>query len=1346
MIKINIQNRKFKSKGKVKKKFNIMILVSFLFLLLIFEAGNSSLPVEKNSDSIDFNNNDLKIDSPIPSDIVADEYTGIGQSLDLIHNANRTDSDIDLTFINGSQASHQIPLGENWEGIKLNADIENLRDNRNWVNGTFNYGDDDGTYGSTENDTLDIQNPYLNWTFDENDVGSANDMSGNYFNSTSVVGRDSLELLMHGRGAPNSWTYDQNDYCEWNASFSIPRGNVRDSNLNFQANPYYLMNFNSWEIQAYINGIKVYSIGTYSLKSLGAGSWHNFSIPMGLWTNSSNVFTGLLDNTDHTIAFQIRYIAQGATYNGFSNGDYQQVLLANVELEVKADVKADQIGLKMNSQAISSSSFGIGSITQYNSWTTTPVYANFTADDNSNYDYSVEFNSDLNLFAQKTSPTTNYETNSGSPGTYFSIANDTDSNWEFYSYFSVPTGYVEENFTQYFPSDWTITWVSTPQLPTTNVIGDCDTSNSGKLIIPVIDLSATPDGFWKFMAQSPNYVQNLLTLKNTTHSPGPSDWNVNNIFFSGDYLNITTQVKTSGVNFTELSSTHANLDIYFPNGTKWFSQSEEVAVLADGTIQFSSIQIPESGSDYVVGDYDVFVSWNNTDGVNPINETGMAHTQITVKHYSILVPDDDYIEDFLEGTTTSLRVNYFDIVSGEAIESAILDFNNLTSEIQTFNEIAPGYYFSEITAPPTNPGNNTLIINASHPLFDSVSVNITVDVKIKTTLTALEYPSVEANWNNSFEINLNYSELTLENGINSSDIDVVWGESYLVQDIGNGGYTITCNNSNTISNQIYTLEINAEAYGYEKSTIIIDIKIVARNTYLEVFMNGNNVTSSGEGQAEISKELNISIYYFDQVTQQELTGANITVNDIDESFYNVSNIDSTYEILMDTNKLGSGIHFLYITLEKENYSPITQQLKVSINSISTYFEIIIDGNDVTLSKKAEAPITKIMNITVSYFDNESLQEIQHADVELIGVDDTYYTVFNSSLSYQILLDTEKLGLGVHFVPLLLEKDNYSPISQVIEIRVNQIQTQISTTYENRTYTILPGENFDLQIFIEDIDFHENISDCEVTYTWKFDSGALNETSSGFYSITFEDVAEGIYTIYISVNKGPYYKFNSFEVTLIVVDPNEAGLPTYLFYIMGVLMVGLIGMFIAYQQYFKYPKTVREIRSLRKNLQKGKDVDLSVKTSQDLFVEDYISRTKGSLPSKNKAILKDRIAPGISPKSIAKGDIKREIEGEKVELKEKKITPKIPKEEKKPKISRKPSSLEKSLEILGAEQPKKVEPTQKIEKLKPDQFVKPHGIEETDLKPISKDQKPKKIRYLRKPKIKELPKKKKPKKD
>ena len=208
------------------------------------------------------------------------------------------------------------------------------------------------------------------------------------------------------------------------------------------------------------------------------------------------------------------------------------------------------------------------------------------------------------------------------------------------------------------------------------------------------------------------------------------------------------------------------------------------------------------------------------------------------------------------------------------------------------------------------------------------------------------------------------------------------------------------------------------------------------------------------------------------------------------------------------------------------------------------------------------------------------------------------------------------------------------------------------------------------------------------------------------------------------------------------------IPTFVLYIMGVIIAGLIVSFVAYQQYFRFPKAIREIRSLGRAIRKGKAAEkaLSVKAADDLFVQDYISRTKGLLPSKNKAMLKDHGAPGSVPGSIAKGD-KKGVKDQKTKLKEtkieekQKITPKISKEEKKPDISKKPSSLEDSLELPKAEQPIKVEPTQKIEKLKSDQFVKPHNIEDSDLKSISMDQKPKKIRYLRKPKIKELPKKK-----
>jgi len=121
--------------------------------------------------------------------------------------------------------------------------------------------------------------------------------------------------------------------------------------------------------------------------------------------------------------------------------------------------------------------------------------------------YTINLETDLNLFARKDIPETNYETNAGSIGTSFSVVNDSVVNWELYTYFSVPTGYEENEMKLVFPLDVNITWVSEPQDPSTNRLAECDNSTQGVLIIPVNTISSTPDGFWKFEAISPNYCE-----------------------------------------------------------------------------------------------------------------------------------------------------------------------------------------------------------------------------------------------------------------------------------------------------------------------------------------------------------------------------------------------------------------------------------------------------------------------------------------------------------------------------------------------------------------------------------------------------------------------------------------------------------------------------------------------------------------------------------------------------------------------------------------------------------------------------------------------------------------------
>ena len=234
------------------KKKNLYILLTLLSIFVVNAAitNVNYIPNNLNGKLIDEvfkepKNNDLSSNNI---------YSGIGEAWNVTHWANRTDYNLLASFMNGTYDTLEIPLGINWEGYRLESSIFNLYDTRNWNNGTFNFGPDDGTYFAGEDDTNDIINQYQNWTFSSS---GTNTMSGNYMDDTSIAGRESLELRMNGQGSPNSYRYYQNDICNWNSSFEVPRGKVIDSILQFEVNPYHLMAFNSHQLSISINNIEI---------------------------------------------------------------------------------------------------------------------------------------------------------------------------------------------------------------------------------------------------------------------------------------------------------------------------------------------------------------------------------------------------------------------------------------------------------------------------------------------------------------------------------------------------------------------------------------------------------------------------------------------------------------------------------------------------------------------------------------------------------------------------------------------------------------------------------------------------------------------------------------------------------------------------------------------------------------------------------------------------------------------------------------------------------------------------------------------------------------------------------
>jgi len=964
---MNLKPCKYK---KILFIISILMISSLNILLMNLETNQISKFKDKN-DSNKFQIENLK-SQDLDSDNV---YSGIGAPWNVTHWANRTDYNLPVSFMNDSYDVAEIPLGSGWKGYKLDVNVNELSDIRNWCNGSFNYGIDNN-YQTPGNDTTYISNKFQNWTFGKYDYWDDSDMSGNYMDSTDpdTDGHDCLELRITGdHNPPNSHVYDGQDRCYWTSFIEIPRGRVIESELIFDVRDFHLMPSNDFELRISINDQMVYSLGALNLREVCQDSWRTFSIPQGFWWNSSQIYSNPINNSLIKLNITFIYNQDGSwEYTGVENQDFQQLFIDNIQLITKAEVKPSQIQLKMNNQEVNDIDWGKGAIEQNNLWTTSPVKANFSSSDIWELGgYEIDLKTNLNLFTRKDTPETNYETNTDSLGTQFSVSNNSLTNWDFYAYFSVPTGYEENEMRINFPADFTITWVSEPQDPSTNRLSECDTSTQGLLTIPVNTISLTPDGFWKFKATSPNYCEQINILNNAT-----SSWIIDNQFLSGDYINITAKISDPALISGYIQQTQAQLQIRFPNGTLWTSQSQLNSPDSNGYVYFYPFRIPILPPNYEVGEYEAIITWNNSYSTLGLNETGIIYKKFNVIHKSKLTSDQNYYEQIFEGEVINLKVSYNDKENFNAVQDALVYLDNFTGGRQYFSEISPGYYFLEFNTTGGIACNNTLTIYSNSTSYLNNQVNVTIEIIQQTSLTAQEYPTIQVKWNNNFSIHLNYTIKSTGIGISTTPINNWIGETSIVES-NQGEYNLTCNSSAYEVNKIHSLFINFHEEGYQSQSIIIGVFLIERQSNISVYIDSLEIPEMHQVNRSFNEELSISVRVSDTARNEFFSDESLTL--ISEK--SVINLPYSSDYWYNTSiictplNFSLGLNLIDIRFIKENYEISLFSFQLIINQI----EICVDT--VGFEDSYSAEIGETIDIQIRLFDPDTNDTLDNAIVK-----------------------------------------------------------------------------------------------------------------------------------------------------------------------------------------------------------------------------------------------------------------------------------------------------------------------------------------------------------------------------
>ena len=1194
-------------RSKNKKIYTFLALLSIFavnaFITNIFYAPNNLHDSNAEDLLLVPNKNDLYVDNT---------FDGIGDPWNITHWANRTDYDLPANFGNNSYDMVDIPLESDWIGYTLNASVNNLYDSRNWNNGTFQFGDNN-TYATGANDSLYIANGYQNWTFQENDViGNNNVMSGNYLDENAISpvntqNHDSLELRMDGSyhySGGDRYRYDTGDKCSWSSSIHIPRGRVIDSWLNFEVNPIHIISFNSWEFRMYLNGIQVFSEGLFTLKQRGQNQWHSFTSPQGLWINTSNVYsTNLLNDSTINVEIALEYTAASASY-GFEDGeniDYQQVLVDNIELITKAEARPSDVQLKLNNTSVEDVSWGKGTTEIGGEWQSVDgkIYANFSSDDVGELGaFSIDLQTSLNLHAIKNTPESNFETNLASVGVNFEANNGTEVNWLCYGRVEVPTRYEETELKINFPTDTIITSVFDPQNPALNVLSQCDNSTPGVLTIPVNTISATPDGFWKFEAISPNYCEDLTIFHNAS-----GVWVENSNILSGSYVNISSKILNSPEVSSYIQNTKARLQIRFPNGTLWSDQSQIASVDSNGDVFFNLFQIPSIPPNYEVGEYEAIITWNNSYSIHGLNETGIIFKKFRIIHDSEFIPDSIFYEDIIEDSTFILKVSFSDLINGNPITSAtVYTYNYTHPTIKHYlSEISPGYYFLEFNVGGGNLGNNSLMIYANSSNYLNKIANITIKLIRETELVVNNDFINNVPFEQNFTIQFNYTEKFSGVGVDAETLSTDWSESYHFIRISQGYYNLTCSTIGNIAGQLYTLNLFVDSYQYEAKSIAVKVFITELKSSLELLINNTSIQPNDIYTVDVRENLNITVFFKD-IYSIPLSGATINLTGGTFSYLLIENgLYNHYNIILNATDLGQGIDNLNIFAQLVNFEPQSIPFIVEIIEKLTSIQILFNGINMTDDPTTDIITSQELNITVKYLD-KNYNHVQGALVQLSGD-------FNGILSenlifehYTYILNTTQIDVGVRIITLSATKANFQLQTDNLRVNVQRIKTNITTESGESIITVQSGSNIQIRVVLTDVDFGGTIKNANISYRWQFGEGILTDLDSdGIYEVTLLSDSVGSYTLTITASKGDIYDFQRYEITITVIrPPDDFWIFIILLITASVIVISLTSYLILYKRVLQYPKPVRKVRKYERTLRKTKDPKVTITPRKDSF--------------------------------------------------------------------------------------------------------------------------------------------------
>ena len=621
-----------------------------------------------------------------------------------------------------------------------------------------------------------------------------------------------------------------------------------------------------------------------------------------------------------------------------------------------------------------------------------------------------------------------------------------------------------------------------------------------------------------------------------------------NIFLDTNAVTVIEKSYNENVNITAI---YRDFENYFIDGAT-------VELREAGSLLNT---IPKHGS------FDQYTLIINTKDLNlgtnilAIHASKENYTSIVVSITIIVGERGTDIDVFLDNNPTTALISTYDEtinitaiykdLTGPFIDGATVELHEGEKTLYSIPKHASfDQYSLTLNTKYLSLGTNLLAIYAKKDNFTVALVSITITVTERDTdidifLEGIPTTILELPYGDTINITVVYSDATGP-FIDGATVELRNGTAVLntlMKHPSFDQYYVTKDSTQfQLGSNILT--IYAKKDNYTAALISILIIVVERDTSLDIYLDGSPTTAI---EVTYGEDIDFIAIYQD-FTSTFINGATVQLREGTtpiNTFTKHPTLDQ-YILTKNSNELTLGSNIFTIYAKKENFSVALVSILITVNERDTSLKVLLEGIDSTTIEYYNVSINQVLNITAIYEDFTPTF-VSGALVELTGSGLSETLTLHPTFSqYNFTLDPEVLGVGIHFLVISAERENYTSAVQNIKINVLERGSNLQLYINNDDLTTERyiaaeiDQTLNVTIYYTDSSDSSFVPGAKVRLT-----GALNENLTEnailqHYNVSIQtnDLDQGINFLTIFAQKQGYVsKSIVFTIEVIEKDSN-----------------------------------------------------------------------------------------------------------------------------------------------------------------------------------------------------------------